>query len=322
MKKLCSFVLILCIILLCIPALAEEYFQFGPLKLNMPEGVKSSYQTGIYQYGNTQLHCTGNEMDEQSAAIAESLDATTFFDLWLDESVFQNISAYSNQNGVKYATFSTTAGAQKLSGICLYGHGNMVVVLAYGTETANIMHYIGKNAEITHSTNTTTSTANVQKTVNGYTLKNGPMMLSLSEDEWNILYKDMPSDARSLQRLGYTVGNANSLVSQKSAEIVLIPLNPSDNTHIYIKLKDKKYSHYSENEKAIFLIGNARQFSSEYTIAYVNGTTYYAYEAFNNQYRYSTIVNGDMIYIILDKDDTITSADKELLYKVIESISY
>lgn len=331
MKKisLVMAVVLLMLVCGCAEASDETVFEYGYLHVSLPQGMDAmSYQKGVYYNGNVSISCVGSKVGEGYIAIYDSMDAETLFEQLLDDSLFAIVYTGTNDYGVKYAVFDAIQEAddQFLKGAVLYGKGDAVIVSGNSYDSRDVsdaLFYIGKNARLKEKAAVAIEPS-VVKQEEGFVLLNGPITLSITEKDWNIFYAGMPEDALSLQRFGMTAGEATSRVDRAYAEIVVQSIDKlySEKT-LYVKLKDKKYAHCSTEEQNFILVTTAGQMSSSgYTVEEINGVTYYAFEAYDNEYRYSAIVNGDMLYFVLVSNEPITESDKDVLRRFVERVSY
>ncbi|MBR1711483.1 MAG: hypothetical protein IJ719_22110 [Clostridia bacterium] len=170
-------------------------------------------------------------------------------------------------------------------------------------------------------------------TAEGYYLYKIPAVVNLSENDFNIVYLDMPSDTLSVTRSGYSYSQINSLLKfGESTEMIIWKIGEDglngEGATVKIRIKQNKYPDMDFRDPdiaSIFMASLANQLSVDghYEMETYNGIPYGSFQSIVSQHeiRYATIINGSIIYVFESSEQEFTASDKDMLYKVLNSIS-
>ncbi len=196
----------------------------------------------------------------------------------------------------------------------------------------SIMNALSVQAQENAQTNTQ---AKNYLTDRGFYLQNGPLLVDLSENEYNIVYQDMPYDSLSVQRSGYAYDLIDSALRMgEGTDMMIWRLNENgltgENAMVYIRAKEKKYDASDDSRrfspadlKALAdAIAEVMSASGTYDIQEINGIPYIVFPfTGDNQLRSAAVINGGYVYIYVKKTNPLTAADVDFLYTVLEHIT-
>lgn len=174
-------------------------------------------------------------------------------------------------------------------------------------------------------------------TNDGYYLSRGPLLINLTEQDYNIVYQNMPNDCLSVQRSGYKYGQIDTyLKAGEGTDMIIWRLNENGlvghDASIHIRIKDKKYdssydarwmSRYELEELGVYF-ANGLSKTGEYNIKTVNGIPYIIFQTNSRvmeEIRGATIIHGSFVYVFINRDTPLTLEDEEFFNTVLESIS-
>ena len=171
------------------------------------------------------------------------------------------------------------------------------------------------------------------ETAGGFRIAKVPMVVRLSEDDYNVFTQDNDPDSPSMQRCGYPVDKVN-LYTQGVGIDLLVGYKDEDFTafNIQIRVKDEKYPGHADWDtlddagigaemSALFMQDGS---ASSYDIHRTPG---FAWTRFamkidgSNGLRFVTIKNHDIIYVHAHRyDSPLTDDDLALLETVVNAI--
>lgn len=264
------------------------------------------------------------DMDNLLATMAQSFGAIGTTEVQDEETT----------NGFQVKSMKTTLQGNPLE-VALMWNDSIVCVLAYvrasSLNNRNVMEFV-KGIRYT-GVSVPNDTGNYVDS-EGYYLYKTPIRIRLTENDYNIAYLGMPENSPSVIRSGYSYGQIDAVLSFGEKTDMIIWRIGEDGlanraANVRIRIKDQKYdgidmrSLPEDQTKLLWdAIVTSMSRDGSYRTETINGIPY-AYFDFmtENQIRYVTIVNGDIIYIYLITTDKPTEEDMDLLRTVLESLS-
>lgn len=169
-----------------------------------------------------------------------------------------------------------------------------------------------------------------------YELANGKIRVTLSEDKFNLFTKNNPEDSRSLQRMGYTKGQMDGLVTASNRELLIVPIGGSlaDSVmSIRIKKKDylKGYHNLADCPRSeveeIFRELVYSFWTYDYKVVSKDNVVYVVFEwepeEGTYERRYATLYDESWVYIwVSSKKGPLTDEHRVMLDEVVDAIIY
>ena len=200
-------------------------------------------------------------------------------------------------------------------------------------EESDLLDFVDWFSYMDSETAETPAKTEIRKEGNRYYLDKVPLILELSEDEYDIVYSGMPRNAESVLRSKYSYDQINGILSAGIGTDMMIWQNGTDGLAqkaptVSIRIKDGKYdgidframNDSAKKEICDALVPSMAQ-DGQYRMETINGIPYAAFKyATGNEFRYATILNGDMIYVYLKSPAELKEEDQPLLRTVLENL--
>lgn len=163
-------------------------------------------------------------------------------------------------------------------------------------------------------------------------IDNGFIQLPISEKNNCVLFKDMPTDSASFRRMNVDMSVLNNWFLYNSARLIKYETEIIDECSVFIKVKTKdEYNVYGNcvgdltmSQKLVLQSYAYAMNASSVEFKTINGIGYCLFETpLLNEYRYSTILNGRLIYIFTKHSgEKISDEARAYLDGIVEGISY
>ena len=172
----------------------------------------------------------------------------------------------------------------------------------------------------------TTGDRNME-TEHGYYLYKIPLLVDLSEDDFNIVYAGMDEHSKSVERCPYSFAQIRLLLTLGYPPEMLIWRIGENGlarqaARIDIRIKEKKFEGLPESVVLASVVP-AMARNGAYQMETVHGIRYAVFEyiAAENEIRYAAVMDGRMVYICLSSPEPLTQADYGMLNTVLNHIS-